>query len=80
MEPITLNGVNSSMISGVGFGKEKDDDQTGVVEVQFANNGKRWRYYGVTEALYDDMVASPSIGRFFLANIKNKFRGEEVFS
>jgi hypothetical protein len=79
MDDVTLNAVSSSQIAAVGFGKDKDEDTTGELHVLFAGTGKRWKYFGVSEQTYRDMLASPSIGRYFNQHIRG-MAGEQVFS
>ena len=76
---IVLFPVQSSQISAVGFGKEKDEDTAGVMEVQFTS-GKRWRYFGVPQLVYQEMVSASSVGAYFNRAIRSKFPGEQVAS
>lgn len=38
------------------------------------HNGTLWRYEGVPTSTFDQMIASPSVGRFFAAVIRAKFK------
>jgi hypothetical protein len=60
----------SSMIHAVGY-----DPDTLTLEVQFHNKQgvatATWDYEGVPESLYQEMLAAPSVGSFFLRSIKH---------
>lgn len=56
--------VDSSMITVVGYHR-------GVLWVIFNNNAV-YRYFGVPELTYIEMVTASSIGKYFNANVKAK--------
>lgn len=55
----------------------KGSGREGCLFLKF-HNGKYYRYDGVTSAMYAHMMASESIGKFFFANIRDKFTTTEV--
>lgn len=59
--------VNSSNLSSIGY-----DPDTETLEVEF-NSGSVYQYYGVSEVLYEELMAAPSHGQFFHAYIRNCF-------
>ena len=50
---------------------------TGELEVQFAN-GRKYKYADVPADEYDKMLKAESTGKFFLANIKSKYKATEI--
>ena len=62
--------VKSSAIHSAGY-------SPGILYVRF-NNGKAHRFLKVPEPVYRAMIAAPSIGRFFGANVRGKFKDERV--
>jgi hypothetical protein len=64
--------VDSSMATSVGY-----DPDTSTLEITFRKNGEVWEYYDVPENVYHEMMGG-SIGRYFLANIKNQYRENRV--
>jgi hypothetical protein len=63
--------VNSSMATSVGY-----DSTTSTLEIEF-KAGEIWQYFDVPENVYNEMM-SGSIGKYFLANIKNQYRESRV--
>lgn len=63
--PLAFTPVKSSNLKEVA--KLGDD-----LIVSF-NNGKRFRYVGAG-SLFDDLIGSPSAGKFFIAKIKPQFQ------
>lgn len=59
--------VGSSNISQIDF-----DPFLGTMTIGFVN-GTVYEYYGVTCELYEQCCAAPSVGKFFLSNIRPKF-------
>ena len=45
-----------------------------VLEVEFRESGKRYRYFGVDRELFEDLINAPSRGVFFNREIKDTFR------
>lgn len=66
--------VISSDIASVGY-----DPATETLEIEFKATGL-YRYFSVPADLYQSLLATPSPGKFFLANIKGKFAWEKVTS
>lgn len=59
--------VSSSNILSVGH-------EGSTLEVEFLN-GDTWQYQGVSRALFEQMLAAPSIGKFLNNTIKPRFPG-----
>lgn len=60
--------VKSSMISEVAY-----DADAQVLHVRFPG-GKEYAYHEVAPHLHSDMMASDSIGKFFAANVRGRFK------
>lgn len=65
-----MKAVSSSNIAAVGF-------DGGTLRVQFTN-GAQYDYSGVSEELYNQLMAAESIGRFFNQNIKGSYPFQKV--
>lgn len=59
--------VNSSVISEVDYDKD-----TSVLTVIF-NSGASYDYNGVPEDVYEDLINAPSVGSYFVRNIRNNY-------
>lgn len=59
--------VNSSAIIRAGYSA---DDQT--MSITFIR-GRTYTYYGVPPSVYTSLVNSPSPGRYFNANVRNRY-------
>ncbi|EJK9766270.1 KTSC domain-containing protein [Salmonella enterica] len=59
--------VSSSDLRSVGF-----DPELNVLEIEF-NSGGIYMYSGVPEYVYQDLMTASSKGRYFHANIKDKY-------
>ena len=70
--PMEREKVISSNIAAVGY-----LDDSNSLEVEFTN-GSVYRYSGVPDQVYRDLLKANSIGKFFNINIKNKFSFEKV--
>lgn len=57
--------VNSSLIASVGH-----NGVAGVLEVEFVHGGAVYRYSGVSTAMYQEMMAAESVGKWFSKNVK----------
>jgi len=64
--------TSSTNIAAVGYDQEKK-----VLGIRF-NSGGTYHYAGVPEELYESFKKSPSLGRFFHANIKNNYKHRKV--
>lgn len=60
--------VASSMINSVGY-----DPDSQTLEVEFSN-GSTYNYGGVPQAEFDSLLSAQSVGKHFIANIKNIYR------
>ncbi len=63
-----MTPVSSSNISSVGY-----DADTQTLVVTF-NSGRTYRYGGVPESEYTNMLNANSVGSYFANSIKNFFR------
>lgn len=59
--------VSSSNIAAVGY-----DSETKVLEVEF-HSGAVYQYLNVDESVYNDMLGSSSVGKYFNANVKDSY-------
>lgn len=59
--------VASSNIATIGY-----DARTETLEIEFYHGGT-YQYYGVSSAIYRQIVAAPSVGRFFHTYIRNRY-------
>jgi hypothetical protein len=60
--------VNSSAISRVGYSEQ---DQT--LSITFLQSGRTYIYYDVPISIYNAIIRAGSPGRYFNANIKNRY-------
>lgn len=65
--------VESSMILSIGY-----ESSTSTLEIEFKNGGAIWQYFSVPESLFHELKSAASIGKFFLANIKNQYSESRV--
>ena len=59
--------VASSNIVSVGY-----EPSSETLEIEFASGGV-YQYYNVPSPIYDELLAASSKGRFFVAQIKDRF-------
>lgn len=59
--------VSSSNIASVGY-----DEETKVLEVEF-HSGAVYQYLNVEQIIYNDMIGSSSVGKYFIANVKDSY-------
>jgi hypothetical protein len=64
--------VDSSDLHSVGY-----DSSTLTLEIEF-NSGGIYQYYGVSKEVYERLLAAPSLGKFFPANIRNVYRCKKI--
>lgn len=64
--------VVSSNIKEAGF-----DSQSGTLELLFSD-GRIYQYFDVPESIYEQLVAAPSVGRFFHTEIRGVYRYARV--
>lgn len=60
--------TKSTMIEGVGY-----DEAASILCITFRETGK-YLYYDVPRALYEGLCNADSLGAFFNAHIKDRFR------
>jgi hypothetical protein len=63
--------VSSSNVESVGH-----DGPSSVLEVRF-HNGRTYRYFGVSASVFAGLLAAPSVGQYFNANVKGRYQFEE---
>ena len=59
--------VNSSNIKSVGY-----DESTGTLQIEFVS-GAVWNYENIEKWMYESLISSLSVGKYFSANIRGKF-------
>ena len=64
--------VVSTMAKSVGY-----DAATSTLEVEFKTGNEVWQYYEVPAAQYEEMLQG-SIGQYFQANIRGKYRASRI--
>jgi KTSC domain len=64
--------VQSSELRWVGY-----EESSRVLETEF-HSGEIYRYFGVPARLVLELLEAESIGRFFNAHIRSKFKFEKV--
>jgi hypothetical protein len=60
--------VTSSNLKSVGY-----DPAKRVLEIEF-QNGRVYRYHNVPAEEYDELMKAPSLGRYFIANIRDGYQ------
>lgn len=69
---IKIETIRSSMLKSVSY----DETESSLI-VEFHNGGE-YKYKAVPKEIFDAMLNSDSEGKYFLANIKNKFECEKL--
>ncbi len=64
--------VDSSHIHSLGF-----DSETGEMTVQF-HSGGAYRYSGVEESTFNELLNHPSPGTYFHANVRGQYKHRKV--
>ncbi|WP_272653774.1 DUF72 domain-containing protein [Microbacterium sp. EF45047] len=64
--------VTSSALAAVGY-----DRATAVLEVEF-RSGEVYRYYAVPASVHRELLAAPSLGRFFAERIRDRYPTEHL--
>ncbi len=59
--------VTSSNLKSVGY-----DRANRVLEIEF-QNGRVYRYRGVPPEEYEELLKAPSLGRYFIATIRDEY-------
>lgn len=70
MEAPKMHNVKSSNLAAVGM-------HDGGLVVHF-KNGAKWKYQGVPEELFQALLKAESAGKYFLANIRDKYSGAPI--
>jgi hypothetical protein len=65
--------VSSSSIASLGY-----NAKTKTLEVEF-NHGGIFQYFDVPKAVYNQMLAAESVGRYFLYEIKGAYSYAPVY-
>ena len=63
-----MQKVESSNINKVGY-----DEETGTLHVEFHRNKVVYRYVDVPKTVFEELVASPSVGGYFHKNVIGKY-------
>lgn len=53
------------------------EPSTGLMHLRFAS-GRLFEYSGVPQKVYDDLVAAPSMGKYFNQSIKGRFESTPI--
>ena len=64
--------VNSSVIAFVAH-----EERSNTLEVEF-RNGRHYEYFGVPRKVFDELLASDSVGKYFNEEIKPRYRSAAV--
>lgn len=65
---VDLIPVFSTNVAAIGF-----ESATSTLFVRFRSTSRVYRYRGVSESVYRAFLGSSSKGRFFAANIKDRY-------
>lgn len=68
----TIQQVKSSQLQEVEY-----DSETSKLIVTF-NNGSKYSYDDVPEKVFIELVSAPSIGSYFIKNIKSKYKYTKI--
>ena len=68
---MTYVGHKSSNVESVGWLNES-------LYVKFQHNQTLYRYDGVERKIYDEALQAPSIGKYLIANVKDKYTVTKV--
>jgi hypothetical protein len=61
------------MIASIGY-----DPANGTLEIEFKNGGQVWDYFDFPEHMWNEFQTCESQGKYWHANIKNRFREARV--
>lgn len=64
--------VQSSTIASVGY-----DADNNLLEIEFRKGGT-YQYYDVPEYQYSNLMSADSLGKYFVANIRNVYRCSRI--
>ena len=62
------DSVNSSAIASIGY-----DPTASLLEIEFKESGSVYRYYGVSQPVYKNMMSASSIGRYYNQVIRGRY-------
>ena len=65
--------ISSEMIQSFGY-----DEENGILEIEFKKGGSIWQYYEFAEIHWNDFYYAESKGRYFLQNIKGRYREAKI--
>lgn len=66
-----VHTTRSSMLKTVSY-----DDKENCLSVTFASGGT-YKYKDVPKTVFNELISAESEGKYFLANVKNKFEFEK---
>lgn len=61
------------MIASAGY-----DAASGILEIEFRKGGAIWQYLDVPETMWHEFLNADSHGKYWHANVKNRFREVRV--
>ena len=64
--------VSSSNIRSIGY-----DPQNEILEIEFLNGGV-YQYFGVSQSVYERLMAASSKGRIFSTYIRNRYTANRI--
>lgn len=65
--------VDSKLIAAVRY-----DEEAEHLYIEFKRNDAVWRYDDIDQNTADDLRAAASIGRYFLQNVKGKYKETKI--
>ncbi len=66
---IEMQSVKSSLLNKVGY-----DAEAKVLAIRMNNSSDTYYYQDVPQSIYDSLLAADSKGRYYVKNIKGKFK------
>ncbi len=72
-ECMDLIAINSTLISRIGY---DPNEETLIIQFQ---NGTYYQYSNMSEQMYNNMMESKSIGKYFTAYVKNSFPYKKIY-
>jgi len=70
---LELVSVESSQISAVGYSEEHK-----TLAVEFIRNNSLYYYSDVEKKVFEEMIEAESVGKFFAANVRDKYEYEKI--
>jgi len=64
--------VESSNLASVGY-----DEHEEILEIEFQHGGV-YQYFDVPKKVYEELMNAESHGKYFSANIRNKYHYEKI--